>query len=33
MLGSMRHGNKADLLKCLEPLAPSPEMLSEVDAN
>ncbi len=30
---SMRHGNKADLLKCLEPLAPRPETLPEVDVK
>ena len=28
---SMRHGNKADLLKCLEPLAPSPSLPPEID--
>ena len=30
---SMRHGNKADLLKCLEPLAPHSETLPEVDVK
>ena len=29
----MRHGNKADLLKCLEPLAPRPQTSPEVDAK
>ena len=29
----MRHGNKADLMKCLEPLAPQPLISQEVDAK
>ena len=29
----MRHGNKAHLLKCLEPLAPRPQTSPEVDAK
>jgi len=30
---SMRHGNKTDLLKCLEVFAPSPPSTPEVDAK
>ena len=30
---SMHHGNMADILKCLEPLAPRPETLPEVDVK
>ena len=30
---SMCHGNKAHLLKCLEPLAPRPQTSPEVDAK